>query len=149
MRKVKRKHKITAGIVAAVLATGVVGYSQSSNGFDKPIKALTPGHTLSVDLATLCTAGYTATVRSVPSSVRAQVFAEYGQVDKPNKWEVDHLISLELGGDNSLQNLWPQPLGQARQKDITENRLHKEVCDQTITLAEAQAEVLDPHNWGH
>jgi hypothetical protein len=54
------------------------------------------------------------------------------------------LISRELGGDDKLENLWPQPytskLG-AHQKDWLENRLHKEVCDGTITLEEAQKEI--------
>jgi hypothetical protein len=38
-------------------------------------------------------------------------------------FEVNHLISLELGGSNGIKNLWPQPYYPqpgAREKDIPE-----------------------------
>jgi 5-methylcytosine-specific restriction endonuclease McrA len=58
--------------------------------------------------------------------------------------EIDHLISRELGGDDALENLWPQPYTQhpgAHEKDWLENQLHKEVCNGDITLDEAQKEI--------
>lgn len=63
--------------------------------------------------------------------------------------EEDHLISLELGGSpTDPGNLWPEPYSPvpgAKQKDQVENFLHREVCDGTISLQEAQAEVST--NW--
>ena len=59
-----------------------------------------------------------------------------------------HLIPLELGGANSIQNLWPQfylPKPGARQKDVVENRLHKSVCSGAMSLAEAQRRIAT--NW--
>lgn len=47
----------------------------------------------------------------------------------PHGCEVDHLISLELGGANAIENLWPQPFDgkwNAHVKDRLELRLHKE-----------------------
>ncbi len=57
------------------------------------------------------------------------------------RYEVDHLIPLELGGSNDVTNLWPQSYVStwgAHIKDELENRLHKLVCAGTITLPEAQ-----------
>ena len=62
--------------------------------------------------------------------------------------EVDHLISRELGGADTLVNLWPQPYTQhpgAHEKDWLENELNKEVCRGDITLKDAQNEIKT--NW--
>jgi hypothetical protein len=68
-------------------------------------------------------------------------------------YELDHLISLELGGNpEDPANLWMQPFerrgahlaasGQgAESKDVLENRLHREVCAGQITLSDAQREI--------
>ena len=57
----------------------------------------------------ICVPGYSKKVRNVPESVKKQAYAEYGiTLHQPKEYEVDHLISLELGGSNSLKNLWPQ-----------------------------------------
>jgi hypothetical protein len=58
-----------------------------------------------------------------------------------HRHEVDHLISLELGGSNAIRNLWPEPYAGkwgARTKDVLENRLHELVCDRRLTLRSAQ-----------
>lgn len=90
----------------------------------------------------ICVTGYTTTVRNVPDSVRKQVFAEYNIDPKANKFEIDHLISLEIGGTNDIKNLWPQSYEtlpwNAHIKDKLENRLHKMVCNNKITLEDAQ-----------
>jgi hypothetical protein len=59
--------------------------------------------------------------------------------------EVDHLISLELGGSNDRdRNLWSQPysgLYGARIKDVVEKVLNLHVCGKrqpVITLKQAQ-----------
>lgn len=114
-----------------------------------PDSILTPGVALDVPLCTLCTPGYTATVRNVPSSLRKKVFKEYGIVNVPYRYEVDHLISLELGGDNDIKNLWPESYltatYNAHRKDVLENKLHTLVCSQQMKLQEAQ--YLISHNW--
>ncbi len=93
--------------------------------------------------------GYTATVRNVPSSERAAVFAAYGIINPPSgAYEVDHLVSLELGGSNDIGNLWPEPytgVDNAHDKDVWENRLHTQVCSGAITLATAQNDIV--HWW--
>lgn len=109
----------------------------------KPDPKLTPGVVDSAaTVEKICTPGYTATVRNVPASVKKQVFAEYHIAPTSDKFEVDHLISLELGGSNNIKNLWPQsyttqPLN-AHRKDVLENKLHDMICSKQITIQEAQ-----------
>ena len=64
---------------------------------------------LTTDAKVVCTPGYTKTVRDVPQSVKNQVYRAYGITShKPGEYEIDHLVSLELGGSNSTRNLWPE-----------------------------------------
>src|SRR3989338_6374719 len=58
----------------------------------------------------ICVTGYTKTVRSVSTSLRKKVFAEYGiDYDQPfGSYEADHLIPLALGGNNDISNLFPE-----------------------------------------
>jgi hypothetical protein len=50
---------------------------------------------------------------------------------------------LELGGSNSVRNLWPERF--FRRKDRLENRLHAEVCAGERSLREAQRAIA--RNW--
>ena len=107
---------------------------------------MTPGATLPVTTGDICVSGYTKKVRNVPASLKKQVYAEYGIAShRPGEYEVDHLISLELGGSNSLKNLWPQSYKtqpwNAHVKDKLENELHDEACSGKIDLATAQHEI--------
>jgi hypothetical protein len=66
----------------------------------------------------------------------------------PGEYEVDHLISLELVGSNTMRDLWPEPYAgadNAHTKDSMENRLHADVCAGRITLARGQDEIV--HWW--
>jgi len=99
--------------------------------------------------STICVSGYTATVRNVPASEKTAVYKEYGITHHaPYSFEVDHIVSLELGGSNSIANLYPEayanPNG-ARVKDRLENAMHAAVCAGTLALKTAQGEVAS--NW--
>jgi hypothetical protein len=62
--------------------------------------------------------------------------------------EVDHLIALELGGSNSIRNLWPEaalPKPGFHEKDKVENYLHRRVCAGRMTLRVAQRKMA--RNW--
>ena len=115
-----------------------------------PDPRLTPGATLPVTVQDISVPGYAHKVRDVPSDVKRQVYAEYGITSHPpGGYEVDHLISLELGGSNSIKNLWPQSYQtqpwNAHVKDKLENRLHDLVCSGQVPLATAQHDIAA--NW--
>jgi len=115
-----------------------------------PDTALTPGAALEVTAADICVSGYSKRVRNVPAEIKREAYAIYGvKTHEPGEYEVDHLISLELGGSNSLKNLWPQSFRtrpwNAYVKDALENELHRRVCAGTIDLAKAQYVIA--HNW--
>jgi hypothetical protein len=105
-----------------------------------PNSNLTPGAVFPyVTVEQICKPGYANGsdvsndghgVRYVPRSVKWAVFKAYfGKVpDKTGNYEVDHLISLELGGSNDQKNLWPESYltdpYNAHVKDKLENRMH-------------------------
>jgi len=124
-----------------------------------PISAATPGSlNPSVTQAniqqTICTTGYTATIRPLAAYTTklkvSQLAGAYKSfTDKATgSYEEDHLISLELGGNpTDPKNLWPQPYAGtgARVKDQVENKLHDLVCANKMPLATAQK--LISTNW--
>src|ERR1700737_4765641 len=115
-----------------------------------PDPKLTPGDTFDVTAQDVCTPGYARKVRNVPADMKRQVYREYGITSHgPGDYEVDHLISLELGGSNSIKNLWPESHRtspwNAQVKDRLENRLHELVCDGKIDLKTAQQAIAS--NW--
>lgn len=116
-----------------------------------PDPALTPGAVTNLDRSVICVPGYTKKARHVTPAMKREVFRLYG-IDikkiKTSDFEVDHLISLELGGNNSIKNLWPESYKtaiNARQKDRLENWLHRKVCKGQMTLRSAQRAIRT--NW--
>lgn len=116
--------------------------------------SITPGDALpDADTALICHRGYTATpgVRLVPAKIKDSVYHFYHARKKsdaqhpPSCCEVDHLISLELGGSNAVANLWPEPYPDATAKDKVENALHALVCTGKLSLHGAQEGIT--HNW--
>src|SRR4051812_37888208 len=71
-------------------------------------KACTPGAIFpDVTAAQICVSGYSASVRNVPIALKDDVYAAYNITSHfTGQYEVDHLISLELGGSNDIANLW-------------------------------------------
>jgi hypothetical protein len=99
--------------------------------------------------AKICVKGYAGSVRNVPTSVKNKVYASYGiKTHKAGQYEVDHLVSLELGGSNDISNLFPEaasPKPGFHEKDKVENYLHNQVCSGKIALKQAQIEIAT--NW--
>lgn len=104
---------------------------------------------------TICNSGWSTKSIRPPTSytdpIKIQKIKERNFIDQnPSDYELDHSISLELGGaPKDPNNLWAEPYNisyeglnaGAHQKDVVENLLHKEVCGGTITLQEAQHEI--------
>jgi hypothetical protein len=128
------------------LPDSVVQADRSQYASFLPNPQLTPGDTLPVTVQDICVPGYARKVRNVPIEVKRQVYQEYGIYHhRPGEYEIDHLISLELGGSNSIKNLWPQSYithpWNAHIKDQLENELHREVCGGEMDLAIAQHDI--------
>jgi len=114
-----------------------------------PDPACTPGAIFAgATVGKICTPGYSQSVRNVPESVKRSVYAEYGiTTHVPRSYEVDHLVSLELGGNNSVANLWPEISPGYHEKDGIENRLHHAVCSGSVSLRTAQRQIA--RDWRH
>lgn len=111
-----------------------------------PDPACTPGATFpDATRERICTRGYAGSVRHVTQATKRRVFRMYGETPRgPGSYEVDHLVSLELGGSNDVANLWPEPAEPRpgfHEKDEVENWLHRQVCDGRMPLAEAQRRI--------
>src|ERR1039458_1862670 len=114
-------------LVLPATAFAAAAHFRYSHGEPLNDLRVTPGVTFHVAAATICRSGYATSVRDVPESKKNQVYAEYGITHHAtDQYEVDHLISLELGGSNAIGNLWPElndhPKGYLNSKDILENR---------------------------
>lgn len=113
----------------------------------EPSRSLTPGATRQVNLRDVCGTGSDdGTARVIPASLQRQVFQEYGMEGAPPKdYEVDFLITPELGGSNDIHNLWPEPyystVWNAHVKDELEDRLHEMVCSGHLDLSTAQRDI--------
>ena len=129
----------------------ILAFATTAAAGDLPDPKLTPGDVLIAAPGEICNHGYSKHVRKVPEGLKRTVFAEYGVPGNhegacgatEEGCEVDHLISLELGGSNDIKNLWPEPYGgsqwNAHVKDRLENELHRRVCSGSMALEEAQA----------
>jgi hypothetical protein len=115
-----------------------------------PDPNLTPGSTFDVSAQDICIPGYAKKVRDVPEEMKREVYREYGGTSHgPGDYEIDHLISLELGGSNSIKNLWPESHRtspwNAQVKDRLEDKLHELVCSGQLDLTTAQQAIAS--NW--
>lgn len=112
-----------------------------------PDRACTPGSVFAdATVEKICISGYSKSVRSVSTKLRKQLFASYGIAYPPasGAYELDHLIPLAIGGDNSAANLFPEaaePKPGFKEKDVVEVYLQEEVCAGQIDLAAAQRQV--------
>jgi hypothetical protein len=118
---------------------------------DEPIPALTPGKAATVTVAEVCSPAFEKLdLTNLPVSLKQQVFDRYGMPHAHfQDFEVDFLITPQLGGAANVQNLWPEPYGHtpwnAHIKDQLEVRLHTLVCNHQMSLSTAQKEISG--NW--
>lgn len=110
-----------------------------------PDAKCTPGAIISTSSVDICQLGYAKKNRDVSTETKKAVFKAYGiSYDNRNQYEVDHLISLELGGSNDISNLWPASYKIANgsaEKNQFGSYLHAQVCAGKMTLSEAQKQI--------
>ena len=101
-----------------------------------PYRALTPGAVRTTDLEDVCNKS-TRLVRHTSRGIKRHVMSAYGVLDKPG-FVADHLVPLEVGGEDVESNLWAQPLEQSRAKDRCEGRAHRLICRGKLRIEDAQ-----------
>jgi hypothetical protein len=118
----------------------------------KPDRQCSPGAYYSaLTKARICAGDFrTDPIRLVPQSEKEDVEREYGlPVMKYGKTlEIDHIVSLELGGSNDIANLFPERRDVSpgyKVKDKLENKLHDLVCDGKLTLSSVRRRIAS--NW--
>jgi hypothetical protein len=123
-----------------------------------PNPATTPGKTRTdLTVEQICTTKWGHDRRHVTARMKEDVFAAYGipkearhDANHKDLYEVDHLISREIGGADAEENLWPESyVGDcnAHDKDRVENALHREVCANPSEDALHAAQQAIATNW--
>lgn len=111
-----------------------------------PDAQLTPGAVRTVASREVCGSRPDPSKFQVPATLQTKVFQEYGMPDvSPENYEVDYLITPELGGADDIRNLWPEPYADtewnAHVKDQLENYLRDQVCEGRLNLSTAQRDI--------
>ena len=118
-----------------------------------PNPSLTPGKTdpavtQATIQKTICKKNYTKSVRNVTEAEKKEIMKRYNLPETElHNVEIDHFISLDIGGSNDIENLWPQyyePEPGARQKDVVETYFHRQICKGKVELFSAQIQMK---NW--
>jgi anti-sigma factor RsiW len=141
---------IAAAAAVALLATATIYLSAPADQFavrhrlSLPVATITPGATADVSVEELCSG--TPRLQPITAAMRAQVLSAYGVENvPPEQYELDYLITPELGGATDVRNLWPQrygsPVWNARVKDELEELLPRLVCSRQLGLATAQRDM--------
>lgn len=139
----------SAVLLIAIVTVVVYHWLPSTNRITlrlRPDHRLTPGAARAITVSDVCHASYSDDTRLVAASTQQEVLQEYG-IDsaQAENYELDYLISPQLGGTDDIRNLWPEPQSatewNTRTKDALEGRLHQMVCDGKIDLATAQQDL--------
>jgi hypothetical protein len=151
-----REAAVFAGVAVAIFLVVAIRFRGAAGGaelvtasagrWEEPDLRLTPGATVPVTEGDICGAAEERAVPVVPVSLKRKVFEEYGVTPpRPDAYEVDYLITPELGGATDIRNLWPEPyqntVWNAHVKDQLEERLHRMVCHGDVDLATAQHDI--------
>jgi hypothetical protein len=138
-----------AACLAVLVAGQVLHRTAGVEAASLPVAALTPGAVDPITVDRLCAEG-ARQVGMVSRQVRLDVLTAYQMVSvSPSDYELDYLITPELGGANDPRNLWPQryssAVWNARVKDQLEVLLPRLVCAGQVDLASAQRDIAG--NW--
>lgn len=140
-----RKLAMGTAVVALLITLIPVVFERMASADARPRSGITPGEVRPITLAEVCRSQEAQViVRDIPQEIRAAVFTAYGMKPDVGQFEIDYLITPDLGGADSVRNMWPQPYStawNARVKDRLEQRLHQMVCNGQMDLPTAQREL--------
>ena len=144
-----RKTTFVFGLLGAATMAATIGVAADNGQAGLPSSFLTPGDARKVTKEQICAPGYAASIKPTKESAKEDAFSRYGLCDGVSKTDVlDHLIPVELGGTDSVENMWPEPVKgewNATQKDALEVKLVSMVCEGTLTVKQAQTAIKK--NW--
>lgn len=76
--------------------------------------------------------------RNVSSATKRDIYRVYGIPSRCTKrYTIDHFVPLSLGGDNSLQNLWPEHKNVKATRKSLEQDLYNQLSKGQITQRKA------------
>jgi hypothetical protein len=110
--------------------------------------SLDPRVTQETLTSTVCTRGWTASVRppvSITEPIKRELVATEYPGGRLSDYVLDHRVPLELGGSSDRSNLWLQTITDAKHKDEVETFENHEACAGHVSLAEAQQQTAV--NW--
>ena len=122
--------------LALVILSASLAATAAAQGLFLPNPKLTPGRVARTDKDR----------GGVTVAVEQKVFARYHLPwESRSHYKIDHLIPIELGGADAIDNLWPQrirarPYGADRKELLTEVLLQK-IRAGKITITQAQEEI--------
>jgi hypothetical protein len=134
-------------ILAAILFLFTQAASAAVTG---PNPAFTPGALCTSSSADFKNYDYPEHIarcnRNIQLPEKQEVAKNYGDLPASSwpSYEFDHMIPLCAGGANDIQNLWPQPITEAHQKDQLEDQICIAMKAGTLTQAQAMQKV---HDW--
>jgi hypothetical protein len=141
-----RAMRLTLAAVA-LAATATAAPAQDAIVYPDP--SLTPGTIRTTDVNAICSTD-TRTLRHGSRERSDLIFALYhiAPADQIN-YTLDHLIPLEIGGADVVDNIWPEPRRSLAgewddtRKDELERRLGVLVCDGELDVREAQRAIAE------
>jgi hypothetical protein len=134
------------GAFLAVFVGIVLIFGTKVNAEGPKPRSMTPGEARPITVREVCEYQRAVVIsHDIPEDKQRQVFAIYGiKSPKQGQFEVDYLITPDLGGTESIRNLWPEPYSavwNARVKDQLEEKLHELVCSGKLDLSTAQHDI--------
>lgn len=127
----------------------VTAQTASTQAIVWPDPSLTPGAVRTTDVDDICTTD-THSLRHGNRERSDLIYERYGVPEADRmQYTLDHLISLEIGGADVVENLWPEPRRSLAgewddaRKDQLERRLGVLVCDGALDVRQAQQAIAE------
>lgn len=144
-------NRVLQALLPALLLTGSLFSFTAESAlyqFTQPNPQFTPGKVCTPLDPNFSRYRYPAHVaycnRNVTLEEKHKVAAAYGIPDSDwSQYEFDHLIPLSAGGSDDFENIWPQPLSEAREKDQVELDIYNDLNSGAIGQDQAIQKIKD------
>lgn len=98
------------------------------------------GVMLDLDPKVVCVSDYARTHRHTSQATKRAVYRKYGVPQSEWKfYRLDHFLPIEIGGEDTADNLWPELIDKAKAKDLVENQARRDLCSGKYTIKQIRA----------